>query len=130
VQTAAGRVNTFAARDTYYLQLNDRTIFTRNPLFAGENIEFHGRTTNEDVLILGVYEGDGCPAGTLLIAIKSGATPFVSQPFGDCHTVPSIQTFPDRVEMSFQDEDRHLTERWVYRPGASPPLAKIKATTR
>jgi len=125
VVTASGRVNTFVARDTFYLQLNDRTIFTSD-VSGAPPIVFQGRAKDEDVLLLDTYQGDGCPEITVLIGIKSGNRPFMSQPFGSCHSAPSVKTLPDRLEISYQDEDNHLAERWVYQPGISPSLAKVK----
>lgn len=120
LRVTAGSVNGFLAGvdpvELFYLQLNDKTIYTYDgPRGGGPSVEFQGKVKDEDVLLLGEYHGDGCVLMHTLIAIDSGGDPFVSEPFGTCGGA-KIGTFEDRIEFTFLKDDAvSPDERWVYR---------------
>jgi len=102
-QFLGGEIRSFFAKDHYYFQIDQQTIFDFNDLTGGgPRIElaetFQEKEASYHFFLISVYEGDGCPLSHVFIDLKeeslptqeNGITEYSVTPLENCTQASSI----------------------------------------
>lgn len=116
-QVAAGKVETVTTGEIFEVKLNGKTIHTLSDVTSYPKIEFQGKLKQQDILLVDVYHGNGCPSMGDVITISSDGATKVFDTIGSCAGFKNAEVTSEQITFYFYPDTRIKHSVWVYRDG-------------
>lgn len=108
-----------AIGQVYTVRLGGKTIHTFKEMAYVNIYSFNSRYEMGDTVLLSVANGgNGCPAMFYIVHIKSPKEYYITEEFGDCSDVPSVNAGRQQMEIKFPGFYQLWQES---EPGFKPP---------